>query len=141
MSNSSRKYVLEGACMMCSLGTTNGKIKVTSQTKVFIQGKLKVTDEDKTVMPNFGLCKRSSNQPACTPALQKWKETSKKVVMGRMKFVMDNSTIQCSNGGTIIISDDLQRASAAAADPKKVSQLSDSMPMVPYQSGNNKGAA
>ncbi len=137
----SRKYVLDGACVVCSLGTAKGKLKVTSQSKVFIQGKLKVTDEDKTVMPNFGSCKRSSNQPPCSPALQKWKETSKKVVMGSKKFVMDNSTIQCSNGGVILIDDDLQRASAGGADPKKVSQLSDSMPMVPYQPGNNKGAA
>lgn len=135
----SRKYVIDGACVICSLGTAKGKIKVTSQHKVFIQGKLKVTDEDKTLVPNFGSCKRSSNQPACVPALQKWQQTSKKVVMGSRKFVMDNSTIKCSNGGLIIIDDDLQRASPGGADTKKISQLSAAMPMVPYQSTNTSG--
>lgn len=133
----SRKYVIDGACLICSLGTEKGKVKVTSQTKVFIQGKLKVTDDDKTLVPNFSACKRSSNQPPCTPALQKWEQTSKKVGMGSKKFVMENSTIKCSNGGVIIIEDDLQRGSNAGDSKMKISQLSDVLPMIPYQPAVN----
>lgn len=107
----SRTYVIDGACLRCTLGTTEGKIKVTSQQKMFVQGKLKVTSEDKLVPTTFGSCNRSSPPPACVPDLQEWQNTSKKSKMGSKTFVMQDSSIQCSQGGMISIQDHTQIAS------------------------------
>ncbi len=95
----SRRYVLDGACLKCTLGSTQGKLKVTSQSKLYAQGKKLATDKDKQVAPTFGSCKASSPPPPCVPDLQQWKKTSKKVGMGSKKFVMEDSIIQCSKGG------------------------------------------
>jgi hypothetical protein len=134
----SRLYVLDGACVLCSLGTSTGKIKVTAQQKVYIQGKLKVTDADKTIEPNFSACKRSSNQPPCTPKLQKWQSPSLKVTMGSKKFVMNDSTIECSYGGLIKIQDPLQRTQGAGSSSKIMEQLSDTVPLVPHSQSESK---
>jgi len=105
----SRIYAVDGACLFCTLGTTEGKIKVTSQSKVYIQGKLKVTSADKTVLPTFGHCKRTMGWPTpCSPKLKDWKNTSRKATIGENTFVMDDSMNQCSYGGLIFVKDHLQ---------------------------------
>jgi hypothetical protein len=133
-----RLYVLDGACVLCSLGTSPGKIKVTAQHILYIQGKLKVTDADKLIEPNFSSCKRSSNQPACTPKLKKWQLTSRKVTMGEKKFVMNDSTIECTYGGLIKIQDPLQRTQGAGSNSKIMEQLSDTVPFVPHSQSASK---
>jgi len=124
----SRKYVVDGACLKCTLGSTEGKLKVTSQTKMHIQGKKVATDQDVQVMPTFGSCKASSPPPPCVPDLQQWKKTSKKVSMGSNKFVMENSVIQCSRGGMITVKDHTQKASGAGAG--RARQLSETVPFI-----------
>lgn len=105
-----RNYVIDGGMVTCSLGTAMGKIKVTSQQKIYIGGKLKVTDQDTNLVLPCGACNRSSPAPPCTPQLQGWKNTSKKVSMGRKKFVMDDSYTQCSFGGILTIRQHAQEA-------------------------------
>lgn len=133
-----RLYILDRACVLCSLGASPGKIKVNSQHKLYIQGKLKVTDADKLIEPNFISCKRSPDQPACTPKLKKWQLTSRKVTMGEKKFVMNDSTIECTYGGLIKIQDSLQRTQGAGSNSKIVEQLSDTVPLVPHKQSANK---
>ncbi|SDE33551.1 DUF4280 domain-containing protein [Niabella drilacis] len=106
-----RNYVIDGGRVRCSLGTAIGKIKVSSQQKVYIGGKLKMTDQDTSLILPCGTCSRSSPPPPCTPQLQRWKNTSKKVTMGDKKFVMDDSYTQCSFGGILTIQQHAQEAS------------------------------
>src|SRR5699024_927062 len=122
----SRKYVVDGACLKCTLGSAEGKLKVTSQNKMHIQGKKVATDQDVQVMPTFGSCKASSPPPPCVPGLQQWNKTSKKASMGDKKFVMENSVIHCSRGGMITVKDHTQKAGGSS--PARVRQLSETVP-------------
>tara|TARA_R110000823_G_scaffold314103_1_gene442510 strand:- start:1687 stop:2076 length:390 start_codon:yes stop_codon:yes gene_type:complete len=126
---SNRKYAIDGACLRCTLGTTEGKLKVTSQQKLFVQGKLKVTSEDKQVPTTFGSCNRSSPPPACVPDLQQWQNTSKKSKMGNKTFVMEDSTIQCSQGGLVTIQDHTQIASAGGSGAQQTN-MEETTPMM-----------
>ncbi len=101
-----RSYVVEGAQLACTLGTSPGKITVVSQQKLSIEGKFKATNKDKLLEPPFfGSCTCSSPTPPCSPAFQEWQTPSKKASMGDMTFLMDDSKIQCGQGGLITIKD------------------------------------
>ncbi|MGJ7033207.1 PAAR-like protein [Niabella hirudinis] len=105
-----RNYVIDGGMVQCSLGTAIGKIKAGAQQKVYIGGKLKVTDLDTQLLPACGTCSRSNPAPPCTPQLQRWKNTSRKVAMGNKMFVMDDSFTQCRFGGILTIRQHAQQA-------------------------------
>ena len=122
----SRKYVLDGACLQCTLGSAQGKLKVSSQSKLYTQGKKVATDKDKQVAPTFGDCKASSPPVPCSPALQQWQKTSKKVGMGSKTFVMEDSMIQCSKGGIITIKDHTQKSGGGGSG--QAQQLSETVP-------------
>lgn len=122
----SRKYVLDGACLKCTLGSTQGKLKVTSQSKLYAQGKKLATDKDKQVAPTFGSCKASSPPPPCVPDLQQWQKASKKVGMDSKKFVMEDSMIQCSKGGIITVENHTQKSGGGGA--AQAQQLSETVP-------------
>lgn len=101
-----RYYVVEGAKLQCTLGTSPGKLMVTSQQKLEIDGKLKATAKDKMLEPPFfGSCTCKSPNPPCSPAFQEWQVPGKKSSIGSDTFVMDDSRIQCSQGGIITITD------------------------------------
>ncbi|HET8735296.1 MAG TPA: DUF4280 domain-containing protein [Pricia sp.] len=119
-----RSYVVEGARLQCTLGTSPGKLKVVSQQKLTVQGKLKATNKDKLLEPPFfGSCTCKSPSPPCSPVFQEWQVPSKKASMGDMTFLMDDSKIQCIQGGTISIQDVNQDAVATGEmdkEPDKV---------------------
>ena len=119
-----RKYVVEGAQLECTLGTSPGKITVLSQQKLTIQGKLKATDKDKLLEPPFfGSCTCKSPNPPCIPALQEWQIPGKKTSMGSKTFVMDDSKIQCSQGGLITIKDVNQDAVATGEKETELDKI------------------
>lgn len=124
----SRKYVLDGACLQCTLGSTRGKLTVTSQTKLHAQGKKIATDQDVQVAPTFGSCKVSSPPPPCVPDLQPWKKTGKKAGMGDKKFVMEDSMAQCSKGGVVTVKEHTQKAGSGGSGPAQARQLSETVP-------------
>lgn len=99
-----RYYVVEGARLQCTMGTSLGKLTVTSHQKLEIKGKLQATGNDKIVRPPFfGNCTCKSPNPPCSPVLQEWQITGKKTGIGDDTFVMDDSRIQCGQGGTITV--------------------------------------
>lgn len=105
-----RYYVVEGAQLKCTLGTSPGNLTVTSQRKLEIEGKLQATGKDKILEPPFfGSCTCKSPNPPCSPALQEWQMPGKKTGIGEETFVMDDSRIQCSQGGTITVIDANQK--------------------------------
>lgn len=78
-----RKYVVEGAHLECTLGTSPGKITVLSQQKLTIQGKLKATDKDKLLEPPFfGSCTCKSPNPHVCLLYRNGKSPVKKQAWG-----------------------------------------------------------
>ncbi|SHG57359.1 protein of unknown function [Fodinibius roseus] len=122
----SRKYVLDGACLQCTMGSTQGKLTVTSQTKLHAQGKKIATDQDVQVAPTFGSCKTSSPPPPCVPDLQPWNKTGKKAAMGDKRFVMEDSMTHCSKGGVVTVKEHTQKAGGGG--PTQVRQLFETVP-------------
>ncbi len=108
-----RNYVVDGGMVTCSLGTATGRIQVTSQQKIYIGGKLKVTDQDTSLALPCGTCNRSSPSQPCTPQLQRWKNASKKTTIGNKKFLMDDSYTQCRFGGILTIQQHAQEATVS----------------------------
>lgn len=101
-----RKYVVDGAQLECTLGTAPGKLTVMSQQLLTIQGKLKATNKDKLLEPTFfGNCTCKSPNPPCSPAFMDWQIPGKKTAMGKKSFLMNDSSIQCTQGGTITVKD------------------------------------
>jgi len=112
-------YVVEGAKLKCSSGTTLGKLKVTSQEKITIKNRLKATDKDKLLEPPFfGIC--SCTNKACSPTLKEWKYPSKKVGLGNKSYIMDNSQIECSTGGMVTIEDPNQTLAGTGRENPKL---------------------
>lgn len=57
------RYIVHGALMKCTLGSTTAKIQVTSQQCVQIENKLVATENDKISMiniPSFGTSRAGS---------------------------------------------------------------------------------
>lgn len=98
------KYVVEEAELRCSAGSTPAKLIVTSQKSNKIEQKLQATENDKTLMGNFGAC-AFCNGNACAPALQQWKVISSKKTIKGQKLLLDDSFIQCAKGGVVNITD------------------------------------
>ena len=98
------KYVVEEAELRCSAGSTPAKLIVTSQKSNKIEQKLQATENDKTLVGNFGAC-ALCNGNACAPALQQWKVISSKKTIKGQKLLLDDSFIQCAKGGVVNITD------------------------------------
>ncbi|WP_268224612.1 DUF4280 domain-containing protein [Sinomicrobium oceani] len=115
---SNKIYVCDGAVLQCDQGFNPAKLKVTENSKIRVQGKLKATDMDRQVPQTFGKCKlkpKSSDYLPCSPALQKWTKTSSKTTLGKhKKFLFNDSECMCSTGGKITIIDTLQIDSAGS---------------------------
>ncbi|MBC9795269.1 DUF4280 domain-containing protein [Sinomicrobium weinanense] len=115
---SNKIYVCDGAIVECDQGFNPAELKVTENTKIKVQGKLKATDMDRQVPKTFGKCKlkpTSGDYLPCVPALQKWTKTSEKTTLGgSKKFLFQDSECMCSTGGKITITDPLQVDSAGS---------------------------
>lgn len=114
---SSKIYVLDGAILECNQGFTPGKLTVTQNQKVKIQGQFKATHLDNQVTP-FGQCKlkpTNSGYLPCVPALQPWTKTTESTKLGgNKKFLFEDSECMCSTGGKITVTQPMQINTAGA---------------------------
>lgn len=103
------KYVCNGALCACDKGSAPGILDVKSQTNIFIQEKLMATDDDTTFQtPFFGTCAANQNKP-CSPAIvTKWEKPASNVIEIDKKALLETSTVKCTIGGTITITDPVQ---------------------------------
>lgn len=116
-----RFYLVDGAKLQCTLGTSPGKLTVISQQKLDIQGKLQATGKDKLLEPPFfGSCTCKSPNPPCSPALQDWQMPGKKTGMDNEDFILDDSQIQCSQGGMITVLDANQDSVSTGEEDKEI---------------------
>ncbi|MBS7233615.1 DUF4280 domain-containing protein [Flavobacterium psychroterrae] len=105
------KYVCKGALCVCNQGGTGGVLDVKSQNSIFIQEKLMATDSDITfTVPLTGIC--AITQKTCSPALvPKWEKPASNVFEGDKKALLQTSTLKCTIGGEISITDPQQTGS------------------------------
>lgn len=105
-----QKFVLDGAVCSCNKGCADGKLKVTSQFKVRIQGKLKATDKDNVILPPFfGNCNNDPKTP-CIPQLQPWQDVTSKTTFSKSRqSLLEGSSCMCSMGGKVTIKDHKQQ--------------------------------
>lgn len=103
------KYVCNGALCVCDKGSAPGILDVKSQSNIFIQEKLMASDEDKTFKsPFFGTCAANQNNP-CSPAIvTKWENPADNVSEGNKKALLETSTVKCTIGGNITITNTFQ---------------------------------
>ncbi len=114
--------VIMGANCMCTFGTAPAPLKVTSQTKVLIDGKPAATIQDCNPMSNigpFGMCTTLSNpqvasataaalgvltpQPCVPVSAGTWIPTQTKGLIDGKPGLTQDCKMMCSYGGQITI--------------------------------------
>lgn len=107
-----KSYVVDGATLSCSLGTSKSKLKLPVGHGVFIRNKKQANVSDIKSMSNinsFSNCLRSSPPPVCTPAVSiPWLNGKDDVIVDNNKALLNTSIAICSCGGIISITNDGQ---------------------------------
>lgn len=108
MNQEGQEFVCHGAPCRCDKGSVPSPLQVTSQSFLYLQGKLEATNLDKTFVP-FGTCALQYNQP-CVPALLLWEDVFELVTVRAdgCHPLLDKSTIRCAVGGVVSILNTLQ---------------------------------
>lgn len=106
----SKTYVVEGATLICTLGSVPSKLQIPKDHKVYIKGKRQANIGDHKGGANilsFGPCKRSSPPPPCIMATSmKWVGGKENVYIAEEEALLSTSVNMCSCGGVIrIVSD------------------------------------
>jgi hypothetical protein len=102
------EYVVGGATMSCTLGTIKSPLQMPSSHGVFLKGKPQCNITDYKPYKNiisFGVCKRQSPPPACTPAINTpWvnKQDTNLLIDGQKALIKDANSF-CALGGIISI--------------------------------------
>ncbi|WP_128332172.1 PAAR-like protein [Apibacter sp. HY039] len=114
--------VVEGAKMNCSLGNLS-QVPLTvnhkEDDKYFInQKKIATWREESIQHMNFGTCKRSNPQPACTPDIS-WKDYYENAEFGKQKILIDQSRGTCKYKGTVTIAQHGQKSQPSSQLYKK----------------------
>ncbi|QYN49895.1 DUF4280 domain-containing protein [Apibacter sp. ESL0432] len=114
--------VVEGACVSCNRGSIPEcilKVKHKDDDKYLAnQKKIATWLEDDQDHMNFGLCNRSSPQPACTPQIS-WKDYYQNAEFGKQKPLTEASYGECKYKGKITIKNHGQKVKLSAKIFKK----------------------
>ncbi len=106
----SDSYVLSGAGLKCTMGTTEAKLSVIPPHNVKISGgdRANIGDCKPLInIPPFGTC-NPKGMP-CTPACSIWMGGKMDVLVGGMPALISSSMALCpAGGGVITITDDGQ---------------------------------
>ncbi|QNK64796.1 DUF4280 domain-containing protein [Pedobacter sp. PAMC26386] len=99
-----KKYVPDGAYLICNKGVGFCQLKVTNHKNVSIYGKKSATEGDKVPNVNvscMGIC--SVTRSACQPVPTLWSGVQQGVTIGPYRKLLENSTLGCALGGKISI--------------------------------------
>ena len=98
------EYATNGAILLCTGGTAPGKLQVTSNILLSVQGNQVATISDKAPLANiqpFGACSLKPFSPPCVPAPTMWTGFLNSVKIPGGNPLLKTSTIQCACGGMI----------------------------------------
>ncbi len=99
-----KKYVPDGACLVCNKGLGFGKLKVTNHKNVSLYGEKSATEGDKVTglnIPSLGIC--SVTRAACQPVPTKWSGVQEKITIGPYRKLLEDSKLGCGLGGQISV--------------------------------------
>jgi len=99
-----KKYVPDGACLVCNKGVGFGRLKVTNHKNVSIYGDKSATEGDKVTnlnIPSLGIC--SITRSACKPVPTRWSGAQQGVTIGPYRKLLEDSKLGCAIGGQISI--------------------------------------
>lgn len=104
-------YVVEGAGLRCSCGSTETKLQIPFPRYSCVDGKKEATINDylpnQNILP-FGTCNQGKPKP-CQPLLSNpWLQGKTQVVVEDIPCLLKSSTLQCQKGGVITVTDDGQ---------------------------------
>lgn len=103
------KYACNGALCACDKGSVPGVLDIKLQNNIFIQKKLMATDKDITFKtPFFGTCKLNQNNPCNPDMISRWENPANNVCVGNKKALLETSSLKCTIGGNITITDSMQ---------------------------------
>ncbi|MFD2287258.1 DUF4280 domain-containing protein [Pedobacter petrophilus] len=97
-----KKYVPNGAYLVCDKGLGYGKLKVTNHKNVRLYGKQMATEGDKVPMVNIpclGIC--SITKTKCQPIPLLWQGVQQGITIGPYRKLLEDSKLPCSLGGKI----------------------------------------
>ena len=104
------EYVVQGACLRCTLGTAPSNLNMPISHGIFLNGKAQCNVTDRITMVNimpFGTCNISAPPPPCVPAVaMNWvnnKDTN--LIIDNAEALESNANAFCSVGGIISITD------------------------------------
>ena len=104
------KYVVRGAQVSCSSGSSPTNINIPKSHGVYVNDKPVLNDHDSSVGTNvmpFGYCKVIKS--SCSPALaSQWENTQLNTLIKGCPALITPSTLSCSIGGVITIKSDGQ---------------------------------
>jgi uncharacterized cupin superfamily protein len=99
-----KKYVPNGACLVCNKGVGLGKLKVTNHKNVSIYGHNSATEADKVTnvhIPSLGIC--TITRSVCQPVPLLWSGVQQGVTIGPYHKLLEDSKLSCKVGGQISI--------------------------------------
>lgn len=101
-----QSYVVDGASIECSAGTSAGRLSLSQSHQCDINGKAVLNIKDSQSMVNIGSmgqCKNKKNAP-CVPAPSgEWQRGKDGVGIDNTPALLNTSIIPCGNGGIIKI--------------------------------------
>ncbi|WP_103866660.1 DUF4280 domain-containing protein [Aquimarina sp. I32.4] len=116
---SEKKYVPEGAFLVCDKGTILSQLTATFHEEVSIYGKSLITKEDRYYNINFtpfGACACNQGKPCIAQVSgSQWSSLAEDVFVGENEPILEDAELQCALGGKIKIF--LSRESAYASLP------------------------
>jgi len=105
-------YVVEGAALRCSFGSSVSRLGIPIGHGVYIHGKKQANISDKQGMQNirsFGQCLCPNQPPTCTPAVTApWTNGKSSVIIENHPALLNTSITFCVRGGVITIAKDGQ---------------------------------
>lgn len=105
-------YVVDGATLRCTLGSSSSSLSLPQGHQVYLRGKKQANAADHIPIRNigcFGSCSRSCPPPPCVVATaSNWINPKSDVYVGEDKALLNTSICFCSCGGVISITDDGQ---------------------------------
>ena len=101
------KYVVDGATIRCSAGTSVGALHLPCSHKTTINGKKVLTIQDNESLAcigTMGQCKNRDKLPPCVPSTNmQWQQGKTTVCLGSTPALLNSAMIVCTHGGVIRI--------------------------------------
>jgi hypothetical protein len=134
VSELAKTYVVDGAKLKCSCGTTTCNLKVANDHKASIGGKLQANIKDSRPNANvksFGPCGNRPKRRTCDLKITgQWTSGKNDLNVGGAPALLNSSKLRCNRGGIISIVDPGQKLDQTGAAPIKIRKKNKDNPYI-----------